>query len=637
MMERRRSAFARACTLAAGLLTLCCTVWIYWPGITGPELLDDSSSVLVIGDLKNKPELAFDYIFGDKSGVFGRSVSMASFVLEKLYLDEGISGSKKVNIVLHALNGGLLMWLFGLLFRYVQVPGYRVLSVLLGTLWLLHPLLVSTVLYAVQRMAMLATFFMLLAAIAYVYWRLALIAGKPGYWRFLPVPLCFVLGLLAKENAIVLVPVLLLLEVLWFQFSGPEGRIIRWLRATTYGLIGAGATLMLGIALLQWDALAARFAARAFTLHERLLTQSRIVWDYVWQVFYPQPARMGLYHDDIVLSRSLLEPISTAYSLVAWLLLAIACGVMLRWPSGRWIVLGITWFLVGHSVESTVLPLELYFEHRNYFPMMGLVLVVGALFAAIVKKWPEPGAPLLVCLGLCAFLLASITGSQAQVWSNRSYLLLTHLNAHPNSVRANIDMATEFARIGEIQAAYAYSKRAFEASKIAGGAQERAGDYEVRDLALSCVANVPPPPGLIDSLGSKDPQRPLSSVTTLLTMVRMLQADQCQQFDRIQFADRLAEIYLVDDYKRKASAKMYSNLAVLENALQRYDKAYAYAGQFLAMSPDNTRGLLMKLHFASALGKADAAQDVIATLQAKQEQGKLTVREQQTLALYLEN
>ena len=75
---------------------------------------------------------------------------------------------------------------------------------------------------------------------------------------------------------------------------------------------------------------------------------------------------------------------------------------------------------------------------------------------------------------------------------------------------------------------------------------------------------------------------------------------------------------------------------MLENALQRYDNAYAYADQFLALSPYNTRGLLMKLHFATALGKGDAAREVIATLKLIDKQGKLTVGQQRTLAMYLE-
>lgn len=621
--------FVCACLLAP--VVLCCAVWLYWPGISGPVLLDDRSSVLVIGDLKSHPERAFDYIFGDKSGYLGRSVSMTSFVLEKIYLDEGSVGGKKVNIVLHAINGALVFWLFWLLFRHHKVPGYRVLSVLLGALWLLHPLQVSSVLYVVQRMAMLATSFMLLSCISYVYWRQGLIAGRVGALRFLPVLLFLVLGLFSKENAIVLVPTLLLLEVWWFGFAGRDGSVIKWLRGVTYGLISAGSLILLSILLLRWDALAARFSKRPFTLEERLLTQSRIVWDYVGQWLRPQVTRMGLYHDDIVLSKGLFEPIATAWAIAGWLLLVLACGALLRWRGGRWIVFGIAWFVLGHSVESTVLPLELYFEHRNYFPSIGLVLVLGGMFAIFVKRWPEPKAPLLVCLGLCALVLSLITSSQVQLWSNRSMLNLAHLIGHPNSPRANIDMATELAQLGDLDAAYRYSRVAYENSP-----QERSGDYEVRDLALSCIARQPPPPGLVQRLGEKDPQRPLSSVTTLLTMVRLLQDDACPHIDRSLFADRMAQLYLVDDFKRKASPKIYSNLAVLENALQRYDNAYAYADQFLALSPNNTRGLLMKLHFATALGKVESAKEVIAALQALDEQGKLTVGQRQTLAMYLE-
>jgi hypothetical protein len=623
--------------LILGSLLLVLTAWIYWPGISGPELLDDRSSVMVIGDLHSNPERALDVVFGDRSGLMGRSVSMASFVLEKLYLDEGIAGGKKVNIVLHLLNGGLVIWLFWLLFRYLAVSGYRWLAVILGASWLLHPFLVSTVLYVVQRMAMLSTFFMLLSCISYVYWRLGLSEGRGGLLRFLPVLVFFGIGLLAKENTIVLVPTLLLMEVLWFQCKGHGGKTIKWLQQLSYGLIATGSIALLSILVFRWDWLAGRLRRRPFTLEERLLTESRIVWDYVAQLFRPQVERMGLYHDDVVLSRSLLEPASTLYSIVAWVVLVSVCGVLLRWQGGRWLVLGIAWFVVGHSVESTVLSLELYYEHRNYFPAIGLALAVGGLFAIIVRKWPEPRAPLLVCLGLIVVLLSAQTSSQVQIWSHRSLLILNHINAHPNSTRANIDMAVEMARLGDVEMAHSYSKVAFEASGNGAGSNELIGDYQVRNLALNCIANKPPAPEQVESLGRDQPNRPLSSVSTLLSMVRFLQDDKCPNFDRVRFADRLAEMYLVDDSRATASAKIYFDLAVLENALERYDYAYAYVEQFLIKSQSDKRGLLMKLHFATALGKVDTADEVIATLQRMDERGKLTAGEQQTLALYLEN
>jgi len=54
------------------------------------------------------------------------------------------------------------------------------------------------------------------------------------------------------------------------------------------------------------------------------------------------------------------------------------------------------------------------------------------------------------------------------------------------------------------------------------------------------------------------------------------------------------------------------------------------------LSPGNAQGLLMKLHFVTALGKVDAAEAVKFQLKQLQDQGKLTVGEQQTLSLYQE-
>ena len=56
------------------------------------------------------------------------------------------------------------------------------------------------------------------------------------------------------------------------------------------------------------------------------MTEGRVVWDYVGQWFWPQVQRMGLYHDDIVLSTSLGEPATTLYALLAWFALVLACA-----------------------------------------------------------------------------------------------------------------------------------------------------------------------------------------------------------------------------------------------------------------------------------------------------------------------
>ncbi|MCP5131457.1 MAG: hypothetical protein H6985_17975 [Pseudomonadales bacterium] len=618
--------------VAASLLILLFSAWVYWPGQSGPALLDDATSVMVIGDLKQHPEQAWDYILGDKSGPLGRPVSMASFVLEKLLLEEGLATSKRVNIVLHLCNGALVIWLFLLLFGHISTPGYRCLALVLGAAWLLSPLYVSTVLYVVQRMAMLCTTFMLCACISYVYWRIKLERGRFS-WPLLGLTAVNVLlAVFSKENAVVIVPTLLLLEALWFQFAGPGGRPVRWLRHLVLGLIAAGGLVAVLLVALDYDGLAAAFHLRYFTLEERLLTQARILWDYVAQLYYPDVVRMGLYHDDVVVSTSLSQPPTTRYAMLAWLGVLAASLILLWRPRWRYLVLGIAWYLVGHSIESSVLPLELYFEHRNYFPGVGLFLLLGVVFSALVRAWPQTTAPLLVYLACYVLWLATMTGSQVQVWSSHPLIILNNLNAHPDSYRANADMAVQLANLGEFEAAQKYSARAYALS-VAG---ERSGDRDIRDLALACIANQPVDPRQISELGRDNPRRPFGSVVTLQTMVHLLQDNACPEFDRVAFADRMVQIFLGGSAEATASANMYLGLALLENTLQRWQYADAYIDLYLNLAPANAQGLLMKLHFTRALGKVTQADEVMAALLAMQRKGLLTVGEQQTLSLYQE-
>jgi len=631
-MPRVPDRLSRYLAIALLLLLLLLSGWVYWPGSSGPALLDDRSSVLVIGDVQQSPEQVWDYIFGDRSGPLGRPVSMASFVLEKVLLDGTVATSKKVSIVLHLFNGALLSWLFGLLFRYIGVPGYRWLAVLLGAAWLLSPLYVSTVLYVVQRMAMLSTTFMLLACLAYVGWRQKLLAGRFSSLLLALTGVSVVLALFAKENAIVIVPVILLLEAFWFQFEGPGRKRVAWLQRGTLTLIALGTSGVLIYVSTHYDALAAGFARRYFTLDERLLTQSRILWHYVGQMYLPDLSVMGLYHDDIVVSKSFNEPATTAWALIAWCGLLVFFIASLFWRRGRYLALGVAWFLIGHSIESTVFSLELYFEHRNYFPGIGLFLLVGVLFALLVRRWPEIWPPLLVILACCVVYLATLTGSQVQIWSSRPLLILHHLNGHPDSFRANADMAVQMANLGEFDAAREFSAVAYRVN-VSG---ERSGDHDIRDLALACIADHAISPQQIDRLGTANPERPFSSVDTLHTLVKMLQDDTCPAFDRERFADRMAEIFLAADSVATASPNLYLGLALLENTLQRWSLANAYVDQYLQASPDDPQGLLMKLHFVSALGKVGEIKTIKSRLLEMQEQGQLTVGQQQTLSLYLE-
>ncbi|HAN29681.1 MAG TPA: hypothetical protein DCP75_18530 [Haliea salexigens] len=618
----------RFCLIATFGVLLAATAWLYAPGIHGPALLDDRTSVTLLETDVDSRQLV-EQVLGDGSGPLGRPVTMATFVVERALLGADLRWSKAINIALHVINGVLLAWFILLLLRGSGYSGSLAVALLAAGLWLVSPLWVSTVLYAVQRMAMLACTFMLLTLIAYLHWRAAYVRGQSGVWRLLVVGGCAVLAVFAKENGIVVLPVLLLLELLWFGCRR-SGVVDRRLLAIALGLLALGTLFVVSVFLVVPERFLAHYSLREFTLEERLLTQGRILWDYLGQLVWPQTARMGLYHDDVLLSHSLTDPVATLHALLAWGGVLVAAAVTSGFVLGRRVAFCILFYLVGHSVESTVLPLELYFEHRNYFPGIAVFLLAALLLAELQQRWRRVAAPVMAYLALGLVVLSFNTSSQVEIWSNSYLLRFNQINAHPTSFRANADMAVMFARAGSLERALEYSARAHEHTR------ERAGDRYMRNLALSCIAGQPLSATQEPNRQALVAERPLSSVPTLHTLVKMLQNDECRHLDRSALADTFAAVYLRPQAEATASGNIYALLAVLENALGRYANAYEYTARFLAESPQATRGLLMQLHFSTALGKVEEADDLKQRLLLLQDAGALSVVDQETLALYLE-
>lgn len=627
---------ARVLPAAVLALLLGLVLWIYHPGITGPALLDDHSSLGALSNLADTPEQAWDYVLGEHSGPLGRSVSMATFVLEQLVGEGGTETSKLFNIGLHLLIGAVVAWLFALLLAPWKTPRVGLAAVLTTGIWLLAPLQVSTVLYLVQRMAMLSALFTLLSLVCYLYWRRALAARQPRYIWLLLCGLFLVLGVFAKENALVGIPLILLTEACWLQFGDDRGRTISWLRRLTWGLIVVGVLAACLLLAFYWDTLLQRYHIREFTPVERLLTQSRILWDYVAQFYWPDLDRLGVYHDDFPLSTSLNEPAGTLFAIGGWLAVLLAAALAWRWPAGRRLALGPLFFLAGHYLESTVWPLELYFEHRNYLPSVGLALLPLAIYALLAERWRELSRPLLAWTVVALVVFAALTSSQVQIWSKAPLLALQQVNGHSESARANRELAQQLAAVGARDAALKYSEAAYRAAgKFAAAGDEHHGDYLLRNLALACIARQPLTAVEYREIGREEPERPLGTVSTLSVVIKLRQNDTCPNFDWNGFLDHLAMLYLHDFNTRLASPNMFTALAMLANAAQRWEDAHAYTARSLALAPGRTRELLMQLHFSIALGREKEAKSLIDQLQALQDAGKLNRGERDTLALYL--
>lgn len=434
-----------ACAWPAWLAICVVTLAVYWPGLYGDFLFDD---VHVIVD---NPTLAIDEVsgaalldaaFSTHTGPLRRPLALLSFAANRTLNGSGAFAFKLTNVLLHALNAGLLMLvLLRVLPRLLDLPPARaaMLARLTALLWAVHPANLSSVLYVVQRMTLAATTCMLLAMLAWLWLRRRQVEGPPvpaAAWA-LPV-LAWLAALGFKESAAVLPAYLLALELATFRgraWRRPRGW--QWLGVVMLvSAVAAGAFLML-------ERIAADYAGRAFTLGERLMTEARVVLLYARMTVLPDPGLFALFHDDIALSHGLFAPPSTLASL---LVLGLAAGVILRWRPPL-LAFALAWFFSGHLMESTVLPLELAHEHRNYLAAAGLLLALVCGFEALARRYLRPRSAAVLAVALFALPVA-VTVMRAGKWSDPWTQMATEAHYHPRSARS----VYEYGRLSVLRA-----------------------------------------------------------------------------------------------------------------------------------------------------------------------------------------
>lgn len=454
----------------------------YWIGLRGPFLLDDPSNLAVIQRWLSGEISLGDVLSAHTSSPIGRPLAMASLALSAWLGGYQPVAFKVGNLIVHLLCG-LVAYM---LVRRVALQDQRLqpiasqVAAIVAALWLLHPLQVSTVLYSVQRMAQLSALCMLLGLWLYMVVRSRLQQGvsMPALaGLFLGVPLLTVLGALSKENALLLPALCLVLELGCFR-PPAQPRAIKAFFALNLCL-----PLLAG---LTWFAmkparLMGAYIQRDFNWYERLLTQARALCDYVWKLVFPNPSSMGVYTDDFLASTGLLSPPTTVLAVLA--LLAISAAAWHWRRSQPALFIGWGMFLVGHAVESSLLPLELYFEHRNYFPMLGVLYALVGLLVAAGERLNDRGRLMGRVAAVAAVaLLAFTTHGRARDWQDDLLLAESAVAARPDSMRAQLAVVAAAVRRNDMERAF----RALDAMTTSNRARVRAQGHLNR-INLECA------------------------------------------------------------------------------------------------------------------------------------------------------
>jgi len=189
--------------------------------------------------------------------------------------------------------------------------------------------------------------------------------------------------------------------------------------------------------------------ARDFNQPERLLTEARILWEYLGNLIGPRIEGAGLYQEGRTVSRGWLSPPTTLVAMVGLtVLLGASIGLRRRFPL---LSLAILFFLAGHLLESSLIGLELYFEHRNYLPAAFLFFPIIQGISALPlesTRWMRPTLAFML-LAVLAFL----SHQRALLWGDPVGLKLYWAVAAPDSPRARNTLAHYYLQHGEARKA----------------------------------------------------------------------------------------------------------------------------------------------------------------------------------------
>ncbi len=448
--------------IVPGLILL--LLLIYANSMTADFQLDDQRRIVQNESIKID-KLTIAQLMQSARAYPTRPVASISFGLNYYFGKTDVFGYHAVNVAVHILTA-VFLYLF--IKRTLTLPALwpryntRILFIAAGStfLWATNPVQVQAVTYIIQRMASMAGMFYVMALYFYLIGR----TGKVRKTRLLGYGACFFAAFLAvgaKENAVMLPVSIWLFDFLLIQGVRRETIKRNFIIAVVI-LTGAAAAAFIYIKG-DLSTLIRLYEDRPFTVTERLFTQPRIIIFYISLLLFPHPGRLNITHD-FSISRSLFDPVTTLLSM------AIIAGILILFAfiAKRRPLLSFAafFFFINHVVESTIIPLELVFEHRNYIPSMlffiPIVIVIDRLFGFLSNG-----------RRFAVLFVVTVVVSQSYFTLLRNFDWQTELRLWgdsvakaPNLSRNRVQYAANLMKAGLLEEAIAEVKKAIEINRF---------------------------------------------------------------------------------------------------------------------------------------------------------------------------
>lgn len=624
--------------LLAGLIAW--VIALYYKGLFGPFMFDDQ--ILFPSTHISEPNFhaIMRALSTHGSGIFGRPIPILTFIFNYNFLGPDPFGYKLINLAIH-LSNTFLVFLFSYLIFKATFRSERTgltspatLALLTATIWAIHPIQVSTVLYVFQRMMLLSTFFTICALICYTSARTHDSSNiYKALLLFIVFPILQICALASKENGALIPIYIILLESVVFRFKYSTNR------EATIGksFIFLGVLLPIILAVLYFfthmPQVMEGYNGRDFSLLDRLRTESVALTFYLKLILLPNISEMSLFHDGFPIYREFSKYF---FGSVLLLVLLAVIGVLSN-NKLKVISIGVGLFFIAHLLESTFIPLELVFEHRNYFALSGLCLICVWLLSLLRDYFPA--RPIgNIAIALVIFSLSAMTFSRSLEWSDEFIFNTIAVENKPESQRAIKALVTSYTNVRQFD----------KAQKILSTAKTRFPNntsLDVSQVILSCLSGNTSVEE-ITRAGNRLKSSPLRQEIppTITTLLKVWSDGHCEDIS-IETINDLLTIAVNNPEKRMPQifkSHLWHTYYQTNSILGDYETAYKSLAQAQNESPDHpellavltqlqiTRGENRKaeknMNHLSKISKkyGGAYNETLDSLEAKLSDGQLT-------------
>lgn len=344
-----------------------------------------------------------------------------------------------------------------------------------STVFALHPININAVSYIVQRMASLATLFVLLSLLSYrAAWLSEDKVKSVVCYGMCTVFILF--GIFSKENAVMAVPLMLLYDYVFLSGFGHRVFMKKAFVIAGVGIVSIGsASYFLGFHQAIIDMIKIQGNPNLplsgkgwmaidvyWTPLQHILTEFRVVSRYLLLLVVPLPQFLVFDWWGFPVSEGIIEPTTTLPSLLFIVsLLLFSLLKMKRFP---FLCFGILWYIIAVSLESFfAVGADLYFEHRNYLPVSGLFIgIFGQIVMSFQGRMREKTVWRTAII--LSVIFGSLTFARNFVWKDSVTLWEDTLKKNPSNIRAMIALGNAYLMLADMEDAGRYYQDAVQMS-----------------------------------------------------------------------------------------------------------------------------------------------------------------------------